>query len=146
MTDETPPEPRRKLAKPIETARHVAIDAAEKTAQAIEGNPMSVLVGGLAIGVIAGALIPRTSKEGEVLRPLGSRIKQGAMAAFKAARNVGLSELADAGISRAAAQAQVSKLIDAVGTAASRAGDAASKAADEQLGADKAKLPSPDDK
>lgn len=133
MTDEPTVEPKGSkagvLAKPLETARAAAADAAEKTAHAIEGNPMSVLVGGLAVGVLAGALIPRSPREGDLLRPLGHRIKQGAALAFKAARDVGIAELAQAGISRAAARAQIGKLIDTVGNAATRAGEAATHAA-----------------
>ncbi|MGQ4828123.1 hypothetical protein, partial [Enterococcus faecalis] len=50
----------------IDTARNAALEAAEKTAQAIEGNPVAVLVGGLTVGLIAGALLPRAKTEAEV--------------------------------------------------------------------------------
>lgn len=128
--------------KAVDTARNAAIGAAEKTAQAIEGNPMSVLVGGLAIGVIAGAMLPRSEREGTVLRPIGARLKQGFVAALKAARDTGMSELASAGISQAAAKVQVNKLLDAIGNAAARAGEAAHKAGEEAAKAAKA-LPKP---
>ena len=120
---------RARIAKPIDSARSIAIDAAEKTAQAIEGNPMSVIVGGLAVGVIAGAMLPHGEREGDLLRPIGSRLKDGAKMALRAARDAGMAELAAAGISRDAARQQVSKLIDAVSQAAARAGDAAAKGA-----------------
>lgn len=113
----------------IETVRETAAKTARRTADAIEGNPLSVLVGGLAFGVLAGALLPKTQREGEILKPVGKRITQGAGMAVKAARDAGLSELAAAGISRAAARAQVNKLFDSVVGAAKSAGDAAAKAA-----------------
>lgn len=130
MIDDNDPETTpAKRTKAVVAARTAALDAAEKTAQAIEGNPMSVIVGGLAVGAIAGALLPRGSKEGELLKPLGDRIRTGTAAALRAARDAGMNELAAAGISRDAARQQVQKLIDTVGQAASRAGEAASKAA-----------------
>jgi len=121
-------EPREKAEKALEGARTAALDAAEKTAQAIEGNPMSVLVGGLAVGMIAGALLPRTTQERKVLKPVGARLREGASAAMKAARDAGTAELAAAGISRTAARDQLGKLLDAVTNAATRAGEAASDA------------------
>ncbi|MBY0582118.1 MAG: hypothetical protein K2P68_04265 [Sphingomonas sp.] len=129
MTDDTATSRLKKIRtiKPVETVRNTALEAAERTAQAIEGNPMSVLVGGLALGVIAGALIPRSAREGELLRPLGARLKDGASAAIRAARDAGAAELASAGISSDAARQQIGKLVDAVSNAATRAGEAVTK-------------------
>ncbi len=116
-------------AQAVETVRESAASAARRTADTIEGNPLSVLVGGLAVGVLAGALLPKTEREDELLKPVGKRITQGAGLAVKAARDAGLSELAAAGISREAAREQVKKLMDSVAGAAKTAGDAAAKAA-----------------
>lgn len=113
----------------IDVARAKAADAARVTAETIEGNPLSVIVGGLAVGVLAGALLPHTEREAAALRPIGRRITQGAGAAIKAAREVGMAELAAAGISGDAARDQVKKLIGSFVDAAKSAGDAAAKAA-----------------
>lgn len=113
----------------IDVARTRAANAARATAETIEGNPLSVIVGGLAVGVLAGALLPHTEREAAALRPIGRRIAQGAGAAIKAAREVGMAELAAAGISSDAARNQVKKLIGSVVDAAKSAGDAAAKAA-----------------
>lgn len=113
----------------VDTVRETAARTARKTADTIEGNPLSVLVGGLAVGVLAGALIPKSQREGELLKPVGKRITQGAGLAAKAARDAGLAELAAAGISRDAARDQIRKLFGSVVDAAKSAGDAAAKAA-----------------
>lgn len=102
--------------------------AARRTAQGIEGNPLAVLAGGIAAGVLAGALLPRTERETELLGPVGKRLTEGATAAARAARDAGTAELIAAGISRDAARAQVGKLIDGVMTAVKTAGDAAATA------------------
>lgn len=127
-------------AQAVETVRETAAKTARRTVDTIEGNPLSVLVGGLAVGVLAGALLPKTEREDDLLKPVGKRITQGAGMAVKAARDAGLSELAAAGISREAARQQIRKLMDGVAGAAKTAGDAAAKAARTQ---DKA-APAPD--
>lgn len=113
----------------IDSVRETAARTARQTADTIEGNPLSVLVGGLAVGVLAGALIPKSAREGEILKPVGKRITQGAGMAAKAARDAGLAELAAAGISRDAARDQIKKLFGSVVDAAKSAGDAAAKTA-----------------
>lgn len=124
LTSATP-----KQNRTIAAARETAQDAARRTVESIENNPLSVLVGGIAVGVLAGALLPRTERESELLGPVGRKITDGAVAAAKAARDAGAAELVAAGISRDAAREQASKLLDGVVKAVKTAGDAASKAA-----------------
>ncbi len=116
----------------LKTARESAADAARRTVEGIEGNPLSVLVGGIAVGVLAGALLPKTARETDLLGPMGKKITEGAAAAARAARDAGKAELVEAGISSDAARAQVDKLINTVMGAVKSAGDAATKAAKPQ--------------
>ncbi len=113
----------------VESVRETAQGAARRTVEGIEHNPLSVLVGGIAVGVLAGALLPRTDRENEMLGPVGKKITEGAVAAAKAARDAGTAELVAAGISRDAAREQASKLFEGVMSAVKTAGDAAAKAA-----------------
>lgn len=112
----------------IDTVVDSAQTAARRTAAGIDGNPVSVLVGSIAVGVLAGTLLPRTQRETEMLGSVGKRLNDTAMAAARAARDAGTAELMAAGISRDAARAQVGKLLDGVVTAVTTAGDAATKA------------------
>ena len=108
--------------------------AREKTGQAgekIEANPLAALLGGIAIGAIAGALIPRLAKEKELLAPLGERIGEAARAALDAGKSAGTEALEDAGLSSDQIRAQVSKLVEQALKAASEAGTAAVEAARE---------------
>ncbi len=116
-------------ATAIDTVIDTAQAAPRRTAQGIDGNPLAVLAGGIAVGVLAGAMLPRTDRENELLGPVGKRLTEGAAAAARAARDAGTAELMAAGISREAARAQVGKLIDGVMTAVKTAGDAATTAA-----------------
>ena len=81
--------PRAKAEKALETTRETAREAVRRTAEGIEANPLAVLVGGVALGVLAGAVIPRTEQEGKLLGPVGKRLNETATGAAQAARDAG---------------------------------------------------------
>jgi hypothetical protein len=111
--------------------------AREKTGQAgetLEANPLAALLGGIAIGAIAGALIPRLAKEKELLAPLGEKIGEAARAALDAGKSAGAGALEEAGLSSDQIRAQVSKLVEQALKAANEAGTAAIGAARESAG------------
>ena len=122
------PAPRKAVEKALDTTRQTARDAARRTAKGIEANPISVLVGGVALGVLAGALIPRTEQESKLLAPVGKRLTDTATGAAQAARDAGKAELDSLGLNKDAARVQVGKVIDGVIKALSSAGAAAAKA------------------
>jgi hypothetical protein len=122
------PAPRKAVEKALDTTRQTARDAARRTAEGIEANPISVLVGGVALGVLAGALIPRTEQESRLLGPVGKRLTETATGAAQAARDAGKAELDSLGLNKDAARDQVGKVIDGVIKALSSAGAAAAKA------------------
>ena len=108
--------------------------AREKTAGAgekLEANPLAALLGGIAIGAIAGALLPRLEKEKELLAPLGAKIGDAARAALDAGKSAGVDALDEAGLSSDQIRSQVSKLVEQALKAASEAGTAAVEAARE---------------
>lgn len=106
-------------------------DTARQTVQTMESNPLGILVGGLAAGVLAGALLPRSAREKELLAPIGKRIGETAKAALLAAKDAGRGELDSLGLTKDAARGQVKSLFDGVITAATTAGSAAAKTAAE---------------
>lgn len=113
----------------LDDAKHAATDAAKRTADALESNPLAIVAGGIAIGALAGALIPRSAKEKELLAPVGRNLNERARGAFQAAREAGNSELQNAGLSKDAAKDQVKSLFQGIAKAATSAGSAAAKGA-----------------
>ena len=103
--------------------------ALERTEEAMEANPLAVLAGGAVIGLLAGAMLPRTQREADLFGKAGKRMTAAATAAAAAARDTGLKELEARGISGKAAKAQVGRLLDGVVEAAGTAGEAAASAA-----------------
>ncbi|MDB5705807.1 MAG: hypothetical protein JWN66_2923 [Sphingomonas bacterium] len=125
-TNTTTAKPKRPTPRTaLETAKSTASDAVRRTAEGIEANPLAVLVGGVALGVLAGAVIPRTEQEGKLLGPVGKRLTDTASGAAQAARDAGKAELDSLGLNKEAARDQVGKLLDGVVKALSSAGAAA---------------------
>jgi len=112
----------------VEAARVKASQARRATSDGIEENPLAALIGGIAVGVLIGALLPRSKREDEALGPIASRLTDAARTAAAAARDAGKQSLDEMGINREAARGQVDKLVDTAVKAASSAGTAAADA------------------
>lgn len=134
MTDPTtakPPRPTprsdgRRGAKTLATrSRDAANDVGDRLHDGIEANPLAVLAGGLAVGLAAGALLPKTQIEGRYLGPIGARLNESARAAAIAARDAGTAELTAVGLSKVGANEQLGRVVEGLGKALSSAGDAA---------------------
>lgn len=112
-----------RASEAIDSARESVSLAAQRAAQSIEENPVAALVGGLALGVIAGTLLPGTRREAELLGPVGSRVGEAARTAAQAARDAGQAKLDELGLGRESNP--VSALIDKAVKVAGEAGNAA---------------------
>lgn len=122
----TKPAKRAKLAD----AREAAFDRAKSAVQGLESNPVGVLVGGLTVGLIAGALIPRGAQEKKLLGTVGKRLAEGATAALVAARQTGKEQLSSAVLGRDAAKESARKVFDSAVTAARKGKKTVEDAAD----------------
>ncbi len=123
-----------KVSERVAAAYTAAREKTAGTGEAVAANPLAALLGGIAIGAIAGALIPRLEKEKELLAPLGQKINDAARAAFDAGRTAGGDALNEAGLSSDQIRTQVSKLVEEALKAAGTAGTAAIEAARESAG------------
>jgi ElaB/YqjD/DUF883 family membrane-anchored ribosome-binding protein len=123
---------RDKASDAYQSTRSALVDAGQKTAEAVDANPTAALIGGVALGVIVGMLLPRSEAEAKALGGLGARLNDAARGAVSAARDAGRDSLADMGFTPDAARAQAQKFVESVVAAATSAGSAAAKAAKEQ--------------
>lgn len=120
-------------AHALDSARHRAGDAAHATAETIESNPLGVLVGGLVLGVIVAALLPRSQREKDLLAGVGRKINTAVIAAVAAAKDAGRAELDELGLTPNAARGQAKSLFQGVLKAAGTASAAAAQAGKEQV-------------
>jgi ElaB/YqjD/DUF883 family membrane-anchored ribosome-binding protein len=108
-------------------ASDAAHDAAERVSDTIETSPLAVLAGGLALGAVVGALLPRTAQETKTLAPLGRKLSAAATAAATTARDVGREQLTAALPSKDGAKEQLRTVLNNVVQAATDSGKSAIK-------------------
>lgn len=108
-----------------DSTRKTAGKAAHQTADTIEANPLSALVGGIAVGVAIGALLPRTQAEAKHLGPIGKRLTDSAASAARAARDQGRQELSGLVPDKNNAKEKAGSVVEAVVQAARSAAKSA---------------------
>lgn len=118
-----------RVGEKVTSAYSAVIDraggAVQGASSGLDANPLAALLGGLALGAIAGALLPRLNKERELLAPLGGRVRDAARAAIDAGRTAGIDALDEAGLSTDKLREQGSKLFEQAIKAGGAAGSAA---------------------
>ena len=111
-----------------QTSAKVTGSAKTKTNESLEKNPIAALVGGLAIGAIAAALLPKTKRENDMLGDASNKVRSTASSAVKAARDAGKDQLDALGLNSGAARDQLRTVIDKISQAAATASKAATDA------------------
>jgi histone H3/H4 len=104
---------RERTVSAYEAARGTALDAGRKTVKGVEANPAAAIIGGLAIGALAAALLPKTKREQAMLGNVGRRINDTARDAARAAREAGKDQIDELGFSRDAIRRKLDGLTDA---------------------------------
>lgn len=108
-------------------ARDTASQARERAADSVDANPMAALIGGLALGALAAAVLPRTRKEDELLGDIGGRINESARDAVDAAKTAGMDKMDELGLNKDTAMDKAKELAQsAAGVARESANAAAS--------------------
>jgi hypothetical protein len=99
-----------------------------RTAKAAEGigdNPVALVAGGVALGVVIGMLLPRSAKERELLDPVGRQLADRATATASAVREAGKQEIESLLPSRGDTKEKVTALFGNILEAAKGAGQKA---------------------
>jgi hypothetical protein len=90
--------------------------AGRRAGEEIESYPLAAIAGGLAIGALAAAVLPRTQRESELLGGVGTRINEAARDAARSAADAGRAQVEE--ITETAATKVGEAVIGAVTTAA----------------------------
>lgn len=96
------------------SARTSAVQARQKTADGIDASPVAALIGGLALGALAAAVLPRTRREDEMFGDIGGRINDTARTAAQAAKDAGRDKMEELGINKDAAMDKAKELAQSV--------------------------------
>ncbi|MBA3676258.1 MAG: hypothetical protein H0W74_02490 [Sphingosinicella sp.] len=101
---------RERTSAAYESAREGAGRAKQRTSDGINSNPVAALIGGLALGGLIAAILPKTNREEELLGDYGRRINEKAREAARAARDAGTSKLDELGYNRDMAKDKIESL------------------------------------
>lgn len=123
---------REAAARGVQQSRDLAHKAAEKTSDGIDKNPLAIVLGGIAIGAIVGALLPRTERETKVLGKAGKKLNKKAKKMADAAKAAGKDKVESLGLNGDAVRDQFRDLVSKAAEAVKAAGQAATEAAKKQ--------------
>lgn len=119
---------RERAIEAYDSARDNVREARKGARKQVEASPLAALGGGLAIGAIIAALLPKTRKEKELFGPLTDRVKETAKEAAEAARTAGQGRLDELGLTKTAGTDAIKKVVegatDAIKTSAKAAASA----------------------
>jgi hypothetical protein len=125
-----------KTTQSTAAARAKASEAYEKgkgkTSDGIDKNPLAIVLGGMAIGAIVGALLPRTERETKVLGKAGKKLNKKARRMAEAAKAAGKDQVESLGLNGDALRLQFRELVSKAAVAVKAASQAATDAAKEK--------------
>ena len=125
-----------KTTQSTAAARAKASEAYEKgkgkTSDGIDKNPLAIVLGGIAIGAIVGALLPRTERETKVLGKAGKKLNKKARKMAEAAKAAGKDQVESLGLNGDALRLQFRDLVSKAALAVKAASQAATDAAKEK--------------
>ena len=119
---------RTRAVNAYDSARTGVRSGARRTGEGIEENPLLALGGGLALGLIIGALLPRSEREKRALAKVGGDINSRAHSAYDAAREAGSATLRERGLTPEKGEDMLRDVVKGLGSAARQSADAATQA------------------
>ena len=84
---------RERTSAAFSSAKETARSASQRTSQRIETNPVSAIVGGLALGGILAWVLPKTQRETEALGSVGHKLTDTAKQAAQSAMDAGRQQV-----------------------------------------------------
>lgn len=112
-------------ARGVQQSRDIAHNVAIKTNDGIDKNPLAIVLGGIALGAIVGALLPRTERETKIMGKAGKKLNKKAKEMAKAAKAAGKEQVDSLGLNGDAVREQFRDLVSKAALAVKAAGEAA---------------------
>lgn len=117
-----------KAAEGVAATKKMAKTAANKSEETITKSPLAFVAGGLALGVLLGALLPKSKTETKYVGGAGKKINDTAKKAYGAAKEAGQEQIDNLGLSKKSVQDQIKDILGKAVEAAKSAAEAASDA------------------
>jgi ElaB/YqjD/DUF883 family membrane-anchored ribosome-binding protein len=108
--------------------RDAAKKAVAKSEETLTNSPLAIVAGGAVLGILIGALLPKSKAEGRYVGGAGRKINETARTAYQAAKDASRDQIGELGLSNDNMRAQFKdlfgKAIEAAKTAMAAAQDA----------------------
>ncbi|MEO9633825.1 MAG: hypothetical protein ABJF89_15945 [Parasphingorhabdus sp.] len=121
-------EGREKAAVSVAATKDAAKKAVAKSEETISSSPLAIVAGGAALGVLIGALLPKSKAETKLVGGAGRKINETAKTAYEAAKDASRDQVNEMGLNNDNMRAQFKdlfgKAIEAAKTAMVAAQDA----------------------
>jgi ElaB/YqjD/DUF883 family membrane-anchored ribosome-binding protein len=124
---------REAAARSVRQSRDVARSVAVKTNDGIDKNPLAIILGGIALGAIVGALLPTTEREKKVMGKAGKKLNKKAKEMAKAAKTAGKEQVDSLGLNADTVRDQFRDLLGKAAVAIKAAGAAATAEAKKKI-------------
>jgi ElaB/YqjD/DUF883 family membrane-anchored ribosome-binding protein len=92
-------EGREKAAVQVAASRTAAKKAVAKSEETIANSPLTIVAAGAALGVLIGALLPKSKTEGKYVSGAGRKINETAKTAYQAAKDASRDQISEMGLS-----------------------------------------------
>jgi len=119
---------REKAAESVAATREAAKKAAARSEETITNSPLTIVAAGAALGVLVGALLPKSKTEGKFVGGAGRKINETAKTAYQAAKDASRDQISELGLTNDNMREQFKdmfgKAIEAAKTAMAAAQDA----------------------
>ena len=116
---------REAASRGVKQSRDVVQNVAIKTGDGIDKNPLAIVLGGIALGAIVGALLPRTERETKLMGKTGKKLNKKAKEMAKAAKAAGKEQVDSLGLNGDAVREQFRDLVSKAALAVKAATEAA---------------------
>ena len=120
---------REAAARGVNTSKEIATNAMVRSGDSIDKNPIAIVIGGIALGAIIGALLPRTEGEVKIMGKAGKKLNKKAKKMAEAAKVAGKDKVDSLGLNGDAVRLQFRELVAKASEALKAAGQAATDAA-----------------
>jgi ElaB/YqjD/DUF883 family membrane-anchored ribosome-binding protein len=120
---------REAAARGVNTSKDLAAKAMVRSGDTIDKNPLAIVIGGIALGAIVGALLPRTEREVKIMGKAGKKLNKKAKKMAEAAKDAGKNKVDSLGLNGDAFRDQFRVLVAKAAEAVKAAGQAATDAA-----------------
>lgn len=115
--------------KSVHSSEKLSAESKQETSEILDNSPLILVAGGMVIGAIFAALLPKTERENKIMGDASRKLADGARIAADVAKSAGAAHLVEAGINSELLRDQAKDLLQqGVETAKS-----ASKAAQEKI-------------